>query len=231
MLTELFAQQIGQRPVSFRAGRFGVSEHTGRILSELGYRVDSSVTPHVVWTDKQGRKLPDFRNSPEFPYRVGPAGNLWQPGPGKLLEVPVTILAGANPDEPRWFRPWYSDTNTLCDILRRVAAEPPCGGICRPLVMMFHNVELVAGASPYPQTEADVQKFLDSMRRVFELARELGIRPGTLAEYEQEFAAAEQGIARQPGVGTNPNAASRPHEISSPTAARRLRRSCCCRRP
>ncbi|MFO1497106.1 MAG: hypothetical protein U1G07_01690 [Verrucomicrobiota bacterium] len=170
VLTEMFAQQFGRRPVSFRAGRFGIGRHTGRILQELGYLADSSVTPHIAWTDKQGRLQPDFRGLPEFPYAVGAEGDLGRPGVSSLLEVPLTVLPARavpanNPVEPIWLRPWYSDAETLERVVDYVLAQPARNGIARPLVMMFHNVEVMAGASPYPQTAAEVERFLDQLRR------------------------------------------------------------------
>ena len=188
VLTELFTQQFDRRPFSFRAGRFGVGVHSGKILQELGYRVDSSVTPHIAWTDRSGNKLPDFRGAPEYPYFVSENGNLWKQGKSTLLEVPVTVLPTGsvpanNPGEPIWLRPWYSDATTLCRVVDRVLAQPAQGGIFRPLVMMFHNVEVIAGGSPYPQTESEVQRFLDQLRTVFDYAAKRGIEACTLEEY------------------------------------------------
>lgn len=193
-LTEMFRQQFGFQPLSFRAGRFGAGPHTGRILQELGYRIDSSVTPHICWTSRRGEKRPDYRRHPEMPYTLGPEGDISCPGTGGLLEVPVTILptgtvASNNPAEPIWFRPWYSDADTLCRVLDHVLAQPPVNGVHRPLMMMFHNVELLAGASPYPQTAAEVQRYLDMMARVFELAERRGVKACTMAEYADLYAA------------------------------------------
>jgi glycosyltransferase involved in cell wall biosynthesis/Tfp pilus assembly protein PilF len=192
-LTEMFRQQFGFQPLSFRAGRFGAGPHTGRILQELGYRIDSSVTPHICWTSRRGEKRPDYRKYPEMPYTLGPEGDISCPGTGGLLEVPVTILptgtvASNNPAEPIWFRPWYSDADSLCRVLDHVLAQPPVNGVHRPLMMMFHNVELLAGASPYPQTGAEVQRYLDMMARVFELAERRGVKACTMAEYADLYA-------------------------------------------
>jgi len=205
-LTELFRQQFGFQPLSFRAGRFGASSHTGKILQDLGYRVDSSVTPHVCWTTRTGEKRPDYRGFPETPYTLGPDGDISRPGTGGVLEVPVTILpAGTvssnHPAEPIWFRPWYSDADTLCRVLDHVLDQPPVNGVHRPLMMMFHNVELLAGASPYPQSDAEVQRYLDMMARVFERAERKGVKACTMAEYAEELL----------GLGT-------PHATVHPTA-------------
>ena len=192
-LTEMFVQQFGYQPKTFRAGRFGASAHTGAILRDLGYILDSSVTPHICWTSRQGVKRPDYRSFPEMPYTLGPEGDIWKPrAGGKFLELPVTILpTGAvtanSPSEPIWFRPWYSDADTLCRVLKHVLEQPAVDGVRRPLVMMFHNVELLAGASPYPQTEAEVQRYLDMMKRVFDLASQCGVKACTMAEYHAHY--------------------------------------------
>lgn len=193
-LTDLFAARFGRRPASFRAGRFGVGPHSGRFLSELGYAVDSSVTPHLTWTNPAGETRPDFRGCPQAPYRID-GGDLFTPGDGPLWEVPVTVLPPeAVPDarpmwpggvsgEPVWFRPWYADGPTLRAIVRHVAESAPE----RPLVMMFHNVELLANASPYTRSEADVRRYLDLLETAFEAAREAGFEPITLGDYAAEL--------------------------------------------
>ena len=48
---EAFRTAFGRPPRSFRAGRFGIGENTVPILDSLGYAVESSVTPHVDWSD------------------------------------------------------------------------------------------------------------------------------------------------------------------------------------
>lgn len=192
-LTDRFIARTGRRPTAFRAGRFGVGRASGRWLAELGYRVDSSVTPHLAWTNAAGEARPDFRGCPERPYRVG--DDLFTPGAGPLWEVPVTVLApdalpgarpmwpGATSGAPVWFRPWYADAETLRAIVRRVAAERDGPAPPRPLVMMFHNVELLANASPYTRSEADVQRYLDLVERACVAALDAGFAPATLTEY------------------------------------------------
>lgn len=200
-LTELFRQRFGKRPRAFRAGRFGAGPHTAGILQALGYRTDSSVTPHVLWTRKNGERSPDWRGAPEQPFFVAEGGDLLTRGTSPLLEIPVTIL----PDEgggPAWFRPWYSDPDVLCSIVDRVCAEPPRDGIRRPLVMMFHNVELVAGASPYPQDEAEVLRFLATLERVFRRALAKGVVPRTMDEYHASCLPAQARTWRRVGVET-----------------------------
>ncbi len=194
-LTERFAQQFGYAPTSFRAGRFGIGPDTGRWLFELGYRVDSSVIPHVCLRNPEGIERPDFRHCPELPYFAGPHHDLFTAGGSMLLEVPVTILAdgvlpnacpmwpGGKCGGPTWFRPIYSDTQTLAEIIQIVSTQQPG----RPLVMMFHNIELVANASPYSRSEAEVERFLLLLESTFRAASEAGVTPVTLSEFVEQY--------------------------------------------
>jgi hypothetical protein len=195
MLTALFRERLGYSPTAFRAGRFGIGHGSGRWLAELGYLVDSSVVPHEFFATPSGKSLVDFRACPERPYWAGHDCDLFSAGTSPLLEVPVTVLAdgvlpsarplwpNAQPGGPTWFRPWYSDEETLGEIVRRVAAEPQP----RPLVMMFHNVELVADASPYTRSASDVRRYLELLAVAFTTARAAGFVPLTLSEYAAEF--------------------------------------------
>lgn len=205
-LTALFKQQFLCAPRSFRAGRFGIGYYSGLWLKELGYWVDSSVTPHVRWTSRKGVKFPDFQDFPEKPYRVSTNGDIWHPGDSDLLEVPLTILApgllpGIPAQEPVWFRPWYSPVEVLKAIIQRLAAEAEGNSLPRPLVMMFHNVEVVPGASPYPQNEKEVSAYLDILKSVFEFAGSRGIRFATLQEYYQRFTNQAPQKEAETGVG------------------------------
>ncbi len=203
-LTRLFVEVFGRNPISFRAGRFGIGHHTGKFLMELGYRVDSSVTPHMRWTNQSGTPFPDFTDAREQPYWVAGGGDLFNSGDSHFLEVPVTIplirqvvrkgkkhdLFGTRVKGPVWFRPWYTPTKVLQQIVRETAHSKPEAGMRRPLVMMFHSMEVQAGASPYPQTDAEVDVYLDVLRAVFDTAAKLGIECCTLSEYWQQCRAA-----------------------------------------
>jgi hypothetical protein len=127
--------------------------------------------------------------------------------------LPTGTVASNNPAEPIWFRPWYSDADTLCRVLDHVLAQPPVNGVHRPLMMMFHNVELLAGASPYPQTAAEVQRYLDMMARVFELAERRGVKACTMAEYADLYA------ARTGAAAPRTTAAPAPIEVNTRAAA------------
>ncbi|NJL34029.1 MAG: hypothetical protein HC893_09395 [Chloroflexaceae bacterium] len=80
-LTQLFTETFGFKPKSFRAGRFGISKHTFTILNDLGYTVDSSITPFKI-LKFNGYKLNHWGKYP-WPYHIRGT---------QMLQVPVSII-------------------------------------------------------------------------------------------------------------------------------------------
>lgn len=172
-LSELFESRFGYRPVSFRAGRYGAGPSTISSLEKLGYTLDTSVTPHMRWSEPKGDI--DFRGAPEQPYF--PAHNsITTPldnGTRGILEVPVTVKRRLL-RSPRWFRPWMSSTQDMQNIveyhLRKYADQRIV-----VLNMMFHSMEVIPMASPYPQTESEVDRFITDMTSCLDWCKQRGI--------------------------------------------------------
>jgi hypothetical protein len=192
-LTELFRRSFGTSPHSFRAGRYGIGHNTGKILMELGYKVDSSVTPHIRWRDPYVADAPDFSKLSETPYRVCESGDIWTPGDGPLIEVPITIrpwkrrLSRFWRRQVRWFRPWYSSSEDLRAIVDNESRKEQIVGAESLLVMMFHNMEVIPGASPYAQTEADALEYVDSLRFLLSYVNKFDIKSLTMKDYAKLF--------------------------------------------
>jgi hypothetical protein len=185
-LTALYIDRFGRRPRSFRAGRFGIGAASLPILAELGYAVDSSVTPFLDWR-RAGRGAPCFRDAPLSPYRPDPTAPA-RTGDCALWEVPLTIRPGAWQHVPalgrrlphRWLRPTWGSARRLVRLARDVLAEadqtttssPP-----RPAILnvMFHNVEVTAGASPYAASEGAARALLDRLAALLTFARDAGV--------------------------------------------------------
>lgn len=72
----------------YRGARFGADLDTIHNLSRLGYKYDSSITPHIDWTSKgepdHGRAL-----GSRYPIAID---NMYCEGDSGIIEVPVTIL-------------------------------------------------------------------------------------------------------------------------------------------
>lgn len=188
VLTELFRQQFGFRPTAFRAGRYGASHVTGALLKSLGYEVDSSATPHRAWPTPGGA-LCDYTSVPEQPYYIGAGGDLYRQGDFDLLEVPITIMPQErfpSSCQPPWLRPTFASVDVMRDMIRIVRKRNQTG-VAQPLVFMFHNVEVIPGASPYTKTKSDVASYLRDLRSVLEYALKLGFKPVTLTEYARTY--------------------------------------------
>ena len=78
-LTEAIMSNFGVRPISYRAGRYGVGEEIAEILATLDYQIDMSVQPGIDMRRLHG---PDFRRGLDRPYWFGRG---WP-----FLEIPAT---------------------------------------------------------------------------------------------------------------------------------------------
>lgn len=176
-LTTRFEAVFGDRPGAFRAGRWSAGARTARLLGELGYRADSSVSPHVHWTDA-GRSV-DHRRAPEQPYRPA-ADDIARPGDLPIWELPVSIVApwwaGRR---PIWLRPSLSSTTVMRHVvgdLARRHASP------RTYVAMLHNTELTPGASPYSRNAKGALAVAERLRRLLTWAAGKGMRFATMSD-------------------------------------------------
>ena len=155
-LTDLFIDKIGYKPLSFRSGRFAADGQIIRCLEKLGYTHDSSVTPYKMWENKI-----DYTKAILLqPYQVNP-NNILGMGMSKITEVPISITQNR-----LWLRPTFSSLRMMKRVVRWY--ERMFYFHSPTLCMMFHNVELVPKRSPYFDTEAQCQKVIDDLRRLFE---------------------------------------------------------------
>jgi hypothetical protein len=76
------------RPVCFRAGRWGFDGRVARLLQDLGYKVDTSISPYVDWSAYHG---PDFSRGLSSAYLFDPENIMAPDQKGALLEVPPTV--------------------------------------------------------------------------------------------------------------------------------------------
>lgn len=174
-LTEDFKRRFGYRPLCYRAGRFGADIHTVRSLSQLGYLVDSSVTPHIDWGRQGG---PDFREFPAQPYFIDPDNFTKELAGSKILEVPVTIGGKRLPFLPdhwlfyNWLRPTHMsvwEQKKLIEQYIRTYKEAPNIIFC----MMFHSMEIIPGASPYARNQQSANGILSRLNSTLKMFQEM----------------------------------------------------------
>jgi hypothetical protein len=173
-LTNRFIELFGYRPLSFRAGRFGARGWTIDCLQQLGYTHDSSVTPFRNWHD-----IADFSAPGSLtPYHPSTEA-ICQPGNSTVIEVPVSITP-----ELAWLRPTprFSDFEQCKKVIDWYEQHTAPTVLCS----MFHNVELVAGKSPYCASDADCKAMLQRVEAIFQLLAQRGYEFKTLSQVTLE---------------------------------------------
>lgn len=169
---KLFYVKFGFNPVSFRAGRFSANNKTFEILNNEGFKIDTSATPTVRWEDKTRESIVEFPTINQ-PYWIG-----------NLLEVPVTIIKKRNPKrlyltkKSYWLRPFYSSTKEMIIIVKTLSNHSN-------IVIyniMFHNVEVLPGLSPYVLNDEDQMNYLNTLKEFFEYCKSHDIIFITLKE-------------------------------------------------
>ena len=204
-LTSAIAQAVGERPVSYRSGRFGFSAAHVAALEKEGYHVESSVAPLFYEAHKRG---PDFVEAPLTPYYLA-YDNATRPGTSDLLEIPVSaalnrrvpkalqylyaraprpyttkrVLRKLGVAHVRWLRPSYSSLDDMKGLARDLAkaGEPV-------LNLLFHSSEAIVGGSPYNRTAAELAAFCDRLERFFEYATgTLHAQPATFSEFRRAY--------------------------------------------
>ena len=204
-LTDAIHQAVGERPVSYRSGRFGFSAAHVAALETLGYRIESSVAPLFYEAQQHG---PDFVDAPLHPYFLA-YDSATRPGTSGVLEIPVSaalsrrmpkrlqylyarapkpyttkrVLRKLGVAHVRWLRPSYSSLEDMIDLARHLTSsgEPV-------LNLLFHSSEAIVGGSPYNRTDAELTAFCDRLERFFDFARRtLNAQPATFSEFAIEY--------------------------------------------
>jgi hypothetical protein len=187
-LTALYERAFGSTPRCYRAGRYGMSDRTLGTLRNLGYHVDTSVTPHVDWSGQGG---PDYTGYPMQPY--------WARG---ILEVPVTVLGLRRWwlfngwSKYRWLRPSVARADDLKSVV-----DSACEMGITVLNMTFHTMELVPGASPYVRTFVGVYFYLMRLDTIIGYMMERGFEPITLSGLHTLWTLEEEGTRYRANVG------------------------------
>jgi hypothetical protein len=177
-LTEAIEKNIGVRPVTYKAGRYGIAPHTVSALRKLGYRCDTSTSPSFNWSGDGG---PDYRGYPNYPY--------WLAGGAPLLEIPTTggwcgPLRGvgphlravencASPRRPNLksllrrtglaTRPMLSPEGYHLGELQRLTRQLIADGE-QVLSLSFHSPTLAEGYTSFVRTPAERAAFFERIR-------------------------------------------------------------------
>jgi hypothetical protein len=204
-LTNAIQTATGERPVSYRSGRFGFSPHHVAPLERAGYLVESSVAPLFYEAHKGG---PDFVDAPLRPYFLA-YDSAVRPGCSAVLEVPCSaslsrrlpaalgrlyarapwpyhakrVLRRLGLVHVRWLRPSYSSIEDMKALARDLVRR---GEVV--LNMLFHSSEAIVGGSPYNRTPGELDAFFDRLERFLSFAvQDLGATPLTCREFRDAY--------------------------------------------
>jgi peptidoglycan/xylan/chitin deacetylase (PgdA/CDA1 family) len=205
-LVQAIEQAYEVKPVSYKAGRWGLDEFHATLLDEMGFRVDTSVCPGINWGPSKGHPGgnggPNFTRASLLPYRLS-KDDVCRPGSLRVWEVPPTIvfysaLGRYLPpvrklywryrrvrrlfDRQRlgsqWLRPYPYMTVVR---LQRVAELAQRSG-ASILNLTFHSSELMPGGSPYNRTPEAIENLYVRLDGFLRHLQATGARGVTLSE-------------------------------------------------
>ena len=214
-LHEEIKKRLGVIPKCFRAGRWGFGPNVARCIHELGYMIDTSITPLWDWSYEDG---PDFYDAPIYPYRFNPDDILTDNPKGCILEVSPTfgffqknikrcarvrkwilssplarfhvleILDKLRLLNLRWLSPEYFDGSemiSLSENMIRVGYQS--------LNMMFHSNSLLPGKSEFVRNDNEIEDFLHNIELLLEFVVDNGLEFSALSGALHDFNRADDG--------------------------------------
>lgn len=188
-ITMLFVERFGYSPTSFRAGRFSAGINTIKSLVELGYKVDTSVTPGIAWNDSSREGIVDYSGQHSFAYWLD-SNSFPNKGKNKeLLEIPVTIGSVSRMlirKKHAWLRPYYSTPGEMIRLSKSIISGTHPD---QPVIlnMMFHNVEVMEGLSPYSKDKTETKQLIGQIEQYLNWCHNNGIEGITLSKYYEKF--------------------------------------------
>ena len=173
VLTDVITTNFGFHPTLYRAGRYGLGEHTPALLVQYGYCIDCSVRPFFPRHRDGG---PDYRNAYDRPF--------WLDVCQSVLELPVTVGVTGVLSRFHWLlgpttrpllrRLHLGSLMALIQLIDRFQLSPEGTQLKnakrltrsmlahghRLFVVSYHSPSLQPGNTPYVRTEADLHRFL-----------------------------------------------------------------------
>ncbi len=197
-MTSLLEDKFQVKMQSHRAGRWAFDARYARILQELGYLVDCSVTPGVNWQftrgAPQGKGGTDYRDFPKQAYFMDLMA-ISRPGNSSLLQVPMSTCNKYSPlvsilkqgvDKIRgrqrspavlWLRP---NRDNVAAMKKVVESQLQAGNDY--VEFMLHSSEFMPGGSPTFKDKVSIEKLYDDLQQLFSWLSER-TQGMTLSEY------------------------------------------------
>lgn len=189
VLTDAIAAAFGERPLAYRAGRYGIGRDTLGLLAARGYRLDSSMRARYDYRRDGGPDFARIGNAAfrrdgiiELPFStvftgrlrrhgpaLHPAAARLPHGPGALARVGLLNRVSLTPEDM-----------PLAEVLH--AIDVAIGDGERLLAFSFHSPSLAPGNTPYVRDAADLARFHRWWDVVLDRLERLGAAPATVGE-------------------------------------------------
>jgi hypothetical protein len=170
-LTNTLVNNFGGKIISHRAGRWAMNEKYFRILGELGYKVDCSITPGINWKKHRGYKAggSDYSRSISKAHIINDEYG--------ILEVPMTIkkirMIPCNElnikrifrlvtGKKVWMRPSINSNEEILRLIELVKDDSS-----EYIEFMMHSSEFMPGGSPYFPDELSIEELFTSLEMLF----------------------------------------------------------------
>lgn len=182
VLTETITKNFKQRPVIYKAGRYGLGPQTYRTLTDMGYQIDLSPVPY---NDMRAKHGPDFSNVRPHPYWIGEVGGLLTIpltrdffGPLQTIAAPIDrflerplsrkmmlrgILSRAGLLERSSLTPEGVPVEEYTKLVQAMISRGH-----RIFSLTYHSPSLEVGNTPYVRTKADLALFIKSIETFLE---------------------------------------------------------------
>lgn len=193
-LTKELENKFEMKMVSHRAGRWAIDKTYMKILGELGYKVDCSVTPGVNWQNQKGA-IEGGSNYVKFPntsYIIEKSDH--------ILEVPVSVrkmffmpirtsngyktfirdIIKSVIGKQVWLRPSINSEAEISCLLKKIEKQDN-----DYLEFMMHSSEFMPKGSPYFQSEEEIDNLYQDLEILFEKIAQR-YEGKTLSEYYKE---------------------------------------------
>jgi len=207
-MTEVLEDTFSTSITSHRSGRWALNEIYVRILQDLNYLVDCSVTPHTSWHEHPGDPTQkggsNYYNFPEYTYFLD-IRNISKPSSsGKMIEVPMSIHY-LDSSVIRKARLKLKDGSFIARVCNRLLSSPawlrPNGNNINEMILladkaledkrdyvefMLHSSEFMPGGSPNFVDESSIEKLYSDLEMLFRHMRN-NFQGATLTQYYHHF--------------------------------------------
>jgi len=205
MLRDKIKENFGTNPLSFRAGRWGFNKEIAKNLYNLGFKIDTSVTPFTDWSNYHYG--PDFSDIYPEPFRFSYDNFPEKSLNGDMIEIPVTIgflknnfkiyhellkifrtkifkmarivriLKILNFFNLVWLSPEIYSAKDMINLLKLVKKKE-----YKLINMTFHSSSLKEGLNQFVKNKKDEEEFYSRIREFLSFTKEDGITSITISE-------------------------------------------------